>query len=199
MLGAVLMTAAGICAQNEDPAPKVRVCVNSNNYASALAVNRAKAISSRMFATAGVALEWYSAGAAACRGLQPARIVMLDFAADMDPNQHPGAMAYALLYEAVHIVVLIDRIEQNAGSATGLPTLLAHVMTHEITHLLQRVPRHSLTGVMKANWDTRDFLQMAHNPLPFTAEDIGLIQDGLRGLAPGAGSALSSAVPAELH
>src|ERR1017187_8164879 len=167
-----MILALGVSAQ---AAGTIRVCVNSSTYASVLALNRAKATSSRMFATAGVTLEWYSAGTAACRGGQPTRIVVLDFVTNMDPNQHPGAMAYGLLYEAVHIVVLIDRIERNAGSATELSTLLAHVMTHEIAHLLQRVSRHSLTGGMKANWDARDLLQMAHNPLPFTAEDIDLI------------------------
>ncbi len=96
-------------------ASTIRVCVNSSSLASALAINRAKAISSRMFAPAGVALEWRSAGTAACRGFQPTRIVVLDFAANVPPNQYPGAMAYALPYEAVHIVVLFDRVQQNAG------------------------------------------------------------------------------------
>jgi hypothetical protein len=87
--------------------------------------------------------------------------------------------------------VLFDRIKQIAGSAVEVLTLLAHVMTHEITHLLQGISRHSQTGVMKAYWDTHDFLQMAENPLPLAPEDIDLIQRGLRQRAGGAGSAVS--------
>jgi hypothetical protein len=191
-----MILALGVSAQ---AAGTIRVCVNSSTYASFLALNRAKAISSRMFATAGVALEWRSAGTAACRGFQPTRIVVLDFATNVPPSQHPGAMAYAFPYEAVHIVVLFDRIEQNARSATDVCALLAHVMTHEITHLLQGISRHSLTGVMKSNWDTHDFMQMAQNPLPFTPEDIDLIQQGLRPRVAGPASAVPPATPAELH
>ncbi len=203
-LAMVWMAVSGACygAQEQvtaQSASTIRVCVNSSTYASVLALNRAKAISSRMFATAGVALEWRSAGTAACRGLQPTRIVVLDFATNVPPSQHPGAMAYAFPYEAVHIVVLFDRIEQNAGSATDVSALLAHVMTHEITHLLQGISRHSLTGVMKSHWDTHDFMQMAQNPLPFTPEDIDLIQQGLRRLAAGAGSGVPPATTAGLY
>jgi hypothetical protein len=181
------------------PANTIRVCVNSSSYASVLAINRAKAITSQMFATAGVALEWHSAGTAACRGFQPTRIVVLDFAANAPPNQHPGAMAFALPYEAVHIVVLFDRIQQNAGSAVEVSTLLAHVMTHEITHLLQGVSRHSRTGVMKAHWDAHDFAQMAYKPLPFAPEDIELIQLGLRPRAAVANSLVPAPATMALH
>jgi hypothetical protein len=33
---------------------------------------------------------------------------------------------------------------------------------------------------MKARWDAHDFMQMEYTPLPFTAEDIDLLQLGLR-------------------
>ena len=191
-----MILALGVSAQ---AAGTIRVCVNSSTYASVLALNRAKAISSRMFATAGVALEWRSAGTAACRGFQPTRIVVLDFATNVSPNQHPGAMAYAFPYEAVHIVVLFDRIHQNAHSALEVSALLAHVMTHEITHLLQGTSQHSQTGVMKAHWDAHDFWQMAQNPLPFAPEDIDLIRLGLRRYAEGPTSVAPLVAAAEWH
>ena len=192
-------------ARNRAPAAGVksagtiRVCVNSSTYATALALNGARPIASRMFATAGVALEWRSAGTAACRGFQPIRIVVLDFASDAPPSQHPGAMAYAFPYDAVHIVVLFDRIQHNAGSHTKVSTLLAHVMTHEITHLLQGISRHSQTGVMKAEWSAHDFVQMAQSPLPFTPEDINLIQRGLVQRTAGPASAVPPPTKAKLH
>jgi hypothetical protein len=175
---------------------KVRVCVNSNNYTSTIVLMRAEAITSRMFATAGVTVEWHSAAPAACRESQQTRTVVLDFVTNTPPSRHPGAMAYAQVYEAVHIVVLYDRIEKSANGPTQVSTLLAHVMTHEITHLLQGVSRHSRTGVMKANWDAHDFAQMAYKPLPFAPEDIELIQLGLRRPAAAAVSAVPPA-PAE--
>jgi hypothetical protein len=58
--------------------------------------------------------------------------------------------------------------------------ILAHVLTHEITHVLQEIDRHSATGVMKARWDAKDFLDMTFSPLPFTSNDIDLLRIALR-------------------
>jgi hypothetical protein len=107
-------------------------------------------------------------------------MVILDFATNTPRGEHPGAMAYAQPYEAVHVVVLYGRIENSADGLTQISTLLAHVMTHEIAHLLEGISRHSQTGVMKARWEAHDFAQMAYTPLPFAPEDVDLIRRGLR-------------------
>src|SRR5580700_3986834 len=78
----VAMTLA--IAANAQALGKIRVCVNSNNhisnYTSLVVLQRAENISSRMFATAGVAVEWGSAGHGTCQGLQQNRTLILDFA-----------------------------------------------------------------------------------------------------------------------
>jgi hypothetical protein len=160
------------------PANTIRVCVNSSNYAAA-SLNLAKTITSRMFLTAGVSLEWHSFAAAACQGSHPDQTVIVDISTDQPAGEHVGAMAYALPYEGAHIVVLFDRIQRSAAGPIMLSAMLAHVMTHEITHLLQGISRHSETGVMKAHWDAKDFADMGRAPLPFAPEDIELIQLGL--------------------
>jgi len=160
-------------------AGRVRVCVNASTHVSFLVLVSAEAVASRMFATAGVSLDWRSAGSAACRNSDQTRTVVLDFHIDTAPSEHPGALAYALPYQGSHIVVLFDRIEIADGSGQ-VSTVLAHVMTHEITHLLEGFSRHSQTGVMKAHWDAHDFVRMAHSGLPLAPEDIDLIQRGLR-------------------
>jgi hypothetical protein len=95
----------------------------------------------------------------------------------------PGALAYALPYEGTHITVFYDRIAKGAYPST----VLAHVMVHEITHLLQGIGRHSETGVMKARWTVRDMIGMGMTPLPFTREDVDLIYLGLGKRTAGAG------------
>ena len=197
----VLPASAGnpALATSAQAAGKTRVCVNSSTYTAASALTRAKIITSRMFLTAGVALEWQSIGTAACRGSQQTQTVILDFSTDTPPSEHFGAMAYALPYEAVHIVVLFDRIQRSAGGPTQLSALLAHVMTHEITHLLQGISRHTATGVMKAHWDAKDVADMAQDPLPFASEDIDLIQRGLVRRAAGSTSGLPPGAMAELR
>lgn len=169
---------------------QVRVCVTSGNLASAFVLNRAEEIASRMFATAGVGVEWHSAASALCQGLRRAATVGVEFQTNRPAGEHPGAWAYALLYGGVRIVLLYDRIESSAGGPNQLSSFLAHVMAHEITHVLQGVSHHSETGVMRANWDARDLGRMTR-PLPFAPEDIELIQQGLLRRALGAGSPFS--------
>jgi hypothetical protein len=50
---------------------------------------------------------------------------------------------------------------------------------HEITHMIQGTDAHSESGIMKARWDTHDYLQMERKPLSFTNTDILLIYRGL--------------------
>ena len=57
------------------------------------------------------------------------------------------------------------------------PVLLGHAMVHEMTHLLQGIARHSATGVMKAHWDSGDYLEMKRHLLAFTPEDIQMIRN----------------------
>ena len=198
---AVLPASAGHpnLAANTPAAGKVLVCVNSSNYAAASALNLAKTTTSRMFLTAGVSLEWHSFAAAACQGSRQDQTVILDISTDTRPSKHVGAMAYALPYEGAHIEVLFDRIQRSAAGPTMLSAMLAHVMTHEIPHLLQGISRHSTTGVMKAHWDARDFADMARAPLPFAPEDIDLIQSGMVGRAAGSTSAVPTGAMAKLQ
>jgi len=57
--------------------------------------------------------------------------------------------------------------------------VLAHVMVHEIAHVLQGVCRHSDSGIMKAEWSPRELREMSFKALPFAREDVGLIYLGL--------------------
>jgi hypothetical protein len=76
------------------------------------------------------------------------------------------------------VVLLYERISQRASGPAGW-TFHAHILVHEIAHMLQGVPRHSETGVMKANFDARDQFQMTRKRLSFSAEDIALIHRGI--------------------
>jgi hypothetical protein len=193
-----MFMALALAASAHAAATTVRVCVNSGTSASTFVFARAEAITGRMFKSAGVALDWHTAANARCRGPRPERTVMLDFVTNRPASEHPGALAYAQPYEADRVVVLYDRVEASADGPTQISTLLAHVMTHEITHLLQGISRHSETGVMKAQWSAHDFLQMAYKPLPFAPEDIDLIQRGLRRLTASA-EPVAPAASTDLH
>jgi len=134
---------------------------------------RAEALAAKLFRPAGVEIHWSS-------GLQPypkgPGVIMVSLGtATRSASQ--GALANARPYEGIHIEVAYDRVK--AVSTSLQPTLLAHVLVHEITHILQGVSRHASTGIMKAYWDNADYGDMRWNTLPFTADDIELIHMGL--------------------
>jgi hypothetical protein len=150
---------------------RVTVCVRPDAVVHGRVLIGAEDVASKLFAEAGVRIKW-------CYG-HPARdTISIEFSERTPSDFRPGSMAFALPYEGVHITVFFDRISKS--TVAGLvPTVLGHVLAHEITHVIQRIDRHSETGVMKAYWTNSDLDKMVSRRLFFTAEDVELIQRGL--------------------
>jgi len=171
---AVTMVAA-VCANTWAARPiraaesEVTVCIAQP--ASAHDLPHAELLASKMFEPVSVKLDWR-------HSCQVGDAVRIELSTDTSDTEHPGALAFALPYEGVHIVVFYDRINRSVG-ADLRSLVLAHVLVHEITHVLEGVDRHSETGVMKAHWTGTDYAQMRHKPLSFTDWDIQLIHKGL--------------------
>jgi hypothetical protein len=165
MLGWTLGTAAQVNAAGriED---KMSVCVENNIGSSVRSV--AQKTASKMFIEAGVTINW-GPGLAGC----PANGILISLSDKAPADLPPRALAYALPYEGSHIVILYNRLQQIA-KPPQISFLLAHVLVHEVTHILQGIPRHSDRGVMKATWDGSDYKAMSLKPLPFTPGDIDL-------------------------
>lgn len=156
------------------PPITVRMCVHSPMPGSAIYL--AKAIAGRMFAEAGLRLNWWTPR----QDLDPAgEVITIDLTSNTPETFHPGALGYALPFEGVHIRVFYDRVAKLADGRTRLPALLAHVLVHEITHILEGINRHSGEGIMKAHWTLQDLHEMARKPLPFEPCDLELIHLGL--------------------
>ena len=149
---------------------KIIVCTEGG---AGFVESKARAIASGMFADIDIAIDWRQG----FRGCLPLGI-LISFSSATPAALHPGVLAYALPYEGTRIVIFYDRVLKAVHSAL-IPRLLAHVLVHEITHILQGVSRHSDDGVMKARWDGSDYSAMSSKPLAFASEDIGLIHRGL--------------------
>jgi hypothetical protein len=163
---------------------KVSVYVNSN-AAPQDVIGIAEGISSRIFATVGVVVEWRSGEPRSRDKALSNQNIVVEFEMQASPDSSSTAMAYAKPYEGVHIVVFYDRIKSISRDNPLLrPTILAHVMTHEITHILRRDVRHSATGIMKARWDANDYFDMMRSPLPFAPEDIEMLRKAAKARNP---------------
>lgn len=133
----------------------------------------------RMFTAIGVSLEWVKAMPTAPEGT----VIEVRFTAGV-PGQ-PGAMAFSTPFDARPVItVMYDRIRSaTEGRREYLTTLLAHVLAHEIGHILMRSEAHSPDGVMKAHWTASDYGRMIGQRLPFLPGDEDSIRRGLASFA----------------
>ena len=184
----------GICARTSKAIESlqplaVTVCMSWDS-AAPVSATRAQEIAGRMFGRIGVALDWRRA----CRNC-PAEAIVVALTTNTPKALLPGALAYALPYEGTHIDVFFDRVHERALHQIDLERdLLAHVLVHEITHILKGTDGHSDSGVMKARWDQKDFDQMRGNGLAFTPKDVNLIRSGMVARAAHSPSGIAAAI-----
>ena len=145
--------------------------------------DQALGLAHRMFSNIDVDIRWHSGRPS----VEDRNAIVIELTTGTPVTLRPDALAYALPYEGVHIQVFWDRV--NIYDAPS--ELLAHVLVHEITHILEGIPRHSENGVMKACWSNQDFKAMRRMPMRFAPVDIKLIHLGLEARN---GRAMASAV-----
>lgn len=144
---------------------------------------QARGLAHRMLAAAGVQVVWR-------RGeptLRPPGELVIDLAFADAPGLEceRGVLARAYPYGGgIHgITVYYDCVLATARAARVQEfKLTAHVLAHEIGHVLERLDRHSDAGLMKAHWARADFQTMGWRPVPFAEEDLALIHRALEEL-----------------
>jgi hypothetical protein len=149
----------------------VTVCVDPSG--DGVEIRSAQGLASKLFARIGVRIDWRELRSCTAGG----SALQVSLSYNTPPNQLPGSLAYALPYEGSHIVVFYDRVRLSDSNL--ITRLMAYVMVHEITHILEGITRHSRRGIMKAHWDAEDRFQIGLGHLDFAPEDIDLIYRGL--------------------
>jgi hypothetical protein len=167
----VLVAGAGAQADENVEHPERTVTACMAVFDSATYAARRQAV--EMFASIGVNLEWRHKS-----GDCPPGAIVINVIGRTPLTLHPHALAYAQPYDGTHICVFYDRIAADRDSLTAT-RVLAHVLVHEITHILEGISRHSDQGVMKAQWGPSDFCEMRRKPLAFAPEDVLLIELGM--------------------
>jgi len=174
--------AAGMTAHARDSKPAdVTVYVQGDNKAPASVDQGARATVTWMFARVGVRLAWRDGEprTGAAYG-SPVTIKVRFVERDPDDSRREAlACAMPFAEEGVAIYVMYDRIHWVARRSSREAPILAHVLAHEIGHVLQGTNAHAQTGVMKAHWNGQDYDAMEKKPLEFTSVDVDLIKNGL--------------------
>ena len=187
ILLALVLSGVAMRAANAggEPGTQVTVYLDDQVNIPIGVMGRATMEASRTFANIGVPVQWTR------RKLNPADSVKetgcrmsnkLSIALTLIPyapaKAPPGARAVANTRTG-EITVFYDRIRESSVNWPRLvPMLLANVMAHEVTHVLQGVGQHADHGIMNANWTVRDFHAMEDRSLQFTPMDIRIIHLG---------------------
>lgn len=142
----------------------------------------AKTIASSVFQKAGISIAWRAPSPVT--GTAPIW-VRVELAEGTPHDRLPGALAVAYPYSGCSksITVFCDRVRSLAPKMEREQVLLAYVLVHEITHVLQGVDQHTAAGVMKATWSAEDREAIFERRLGFSDYDVRLMR---RGLAMGA-------------
>lgn len=155
----------------------LKVYVLRNIIDGRLNLCSAQKVVSHIFAEAGVRIKWQFGEPRPGEQHMP---IIIDLSSSTPETLAPGALAFAKVYEGIHISVFLDRIQNTIGDRDRLGTfLLAHVMAHEIAHILEGVKRHSATGLMKAHWTRMEIEEMSVRSLSLAPEDVRLIHNSL--------------------
>jgi hypothetical protein len=170
--------------------PDVMVYVEGSELVALPALLGAEATATRMFARIGVQVQWSDRRPG--RGAEPASTgcalkrpeeIVVRMASERAGSSLREALAVARPFArtGVRVTVFYGELREVGRVQPRLePVLLAHVLVHEITHVLQGVAQHSSTGVMRAHWTPRDYANMEERPLEFAGADADLIRLGLR-------------------
>ena len=120
----------------------------------------------RIFARARFAVEWTETG--------PRLTVQVVKGASVDPFAASTVMgAASRTRSAATAQIFFDQVQELARTyRVDLSRVLAGVVAHEIGHLLLPSMPHSMTGLMKADWDSDLLREAAEGSLTFTAGQI---------------------------
>lgn len=91
-----------------------------------------------------------------------------------------GALGFSIVpagnESGTYAGIFFDRVETLAKVGAASPAeILGHAMAHEIGHLLLRSNRHSMVGIMRAQWNDEDLRHASQGCLLFTAQQSRLI------------------------
>jgi hypothetical protein len=157
-------------------ARNVTVCLTAEGTALTAG---AKQTASEILQKAGVTIAWQRPGPRGSRVPPTWLPIQLVEGTPEEGLSATLAVSYPYADCSKGVTVHLDRIRSVAPGVSRESALLAYVLVHEITHVIQGVNRHSQTGVMKARWSAQDRAAIFERRLGFEDLDVQLIRQGL--------------------
>jgi hypothetical protein len=149
----------------------------SGRDGSSLLLGSGRPLAAAIFKKIGVRINWHAGELQA--GQRAFGIRTLEQAPESATS---GALASARLVgsSGTEITVYKDRVQRFLDNHRNLAGVAAaYVLAHELAHAMQGVPRHSASGILKAQWSNDDYQEMIFQKLAFASVDVELIHRGL--------------------
>ena len=164
MVMAVMIAFARVAdAAEPGQLPTIRLQMDNDADVPAIILNKSQDKVARIFADAGRGVEWTET--------EPTFSVQIVARALGYGRASSTVMGVALRGATAQI--FFNQVQDFARTChVEVATLLAYVMAHEVGHLLLPRMPHSLTGLMKADWDTAMVREAAVGSLTFTGAQI---------------------------
>ena len=174
MVMAVMITVARV-ADAAEPGQQAAIHLQMDNDAEvpAAILKKSQDEVARIFADAGLGVEWTGAGPRFIVQIVSSALGYSDAASRVMgvASRTPDAATAQIFFKQVQDLARTYHVDVGR--------LLACVVAHEIGHLLLPRMPHSATGLMKADWDTHVVREAAEGSLGFTGAQIKRLQ-GLR-------------------
>ena len=189
----ILLTTLAIALRAQSQKTPFRIHIHIYNYAgiSDEALARAEQETARIFRRVGVLTEWLDCP---LNAEEPSRNNTCDVPAasarftlrllsntmaERFPLGH-DFFGFALLPVSggfgVMANVFAERAKEMAGSTASLSVILGDLMAHELGHLLLSQSAHSVAGIMRGEWRTRELQKVAEGTLFFLPEQAQKIR-----------------------
>jgi len=144
---------------------------------SSLLLGSGKPLAAAIFQKIGIHINWHTGELPA--GLRAFGIRTLEQA---PKSATSGALASTRLegWSGTEIAIYKDRVQRFLDDHSNLAAVAAgYILAHELAHAMQGAPRHSESGILKAQWSNDDYQEMIFQKLAFAAVDVELIHRGL--------------------
>lgn len=175
----------------------VAVSVYDRAHIQPKTLEQAERIATRIFAAAGVNLQWRT------RPISDGTVLLQDFtgtagstcptplisnAVQVQIRSHapagfaPQGLAYSLpcANQGVQVTVYADRVEDIVNQTrTVFCRILGYTLTHELGHVLLRSLTHEKSGLMKGVWNKNDWQRAAVAMIPFTPDQAAHMREHL--------------------
>jgi hypothetical protein len=142
----------------------------------------------RIFSRTGIHLNWMecplssvaSQNRGMCDGSAEGTVMLLQILPQAPDAFSGEAMGFGLPVPegGIHAAIFYGRVAHLSRSATApVEQILAHVIAHEIGHLLLGSNRHSTKGIMRGRWEYSDIRLAIAGSLLFTPEEASYMRD----------------------